>query len=76
MKLQSEYYHPPGREFSPASELQEMAGASTGSAVGFTSQITAAFRAVELQHSTAPIICDRLAPHLGRAAWETAYQDW
>lgn len=45
-------------------------------AVGYTSQITAAFRAVEMEHSTAPIINDPLARYLGRAAWQTACKDW
>lgn len=44
--------------------------------VGFTSQITAAFRAVELEHSTKPIIIDPLARHLGASAWQLAFNDW
>lgn len=44
--------------------------------VGFTSQITAAFRAVELEHGTSPIIKDPLARILGKAAWQTAFNDW
>jgi len=43
--------------------------------VGFTSQITAAFRAVELEHSTQPIIIDPLARHLGASAWQLAFRD-
>jgi hypothetical protein len=31
---------------------------------------------VELAHSTAPIILDPLAPYLGKAAWQTAFNDW
>jgi O-methyltransferase involved in polyketide biosynthesis len=49
---------------------------SAVNAVGYTSQITAAFRAVELAHSTAPIIQDPLSPYFGKAAWQTAFNDW
>lgn len=48
-------------------------------AVGFTSQITAAFRAVELAHHSTPqqpIISDPLAPHLcSETALATALSD-
>jgi O-methyltransferase involved in polyketide biosynthesis len=52
------------------------AQADNSDAVGYTSQITAAFRAVELAHSIAPVIQDPLALHLGKAAWQTAFNDW
>jgi O-methyltransferase involved in polyketide biosynthesis len=45
-------------------------------AVGGTSLITAAFRAIELRFSTSPIIIDPLASLLGKAAWNTAHKDW
>jgi O-methyltransferase involved in polyketide biosynthesis len=44
--------------------------------VGYTSQITAGFRAVELAHSTEPIIVDHLAQHLAGAALHTALADY
>lgn len=49
---------------------------STVNAVGGTCLITAAFRAIEQQFSTCPIIVDPLARHLGKAGWDTAHADW
>lgn len=49
---------------------------NTVNAVGGTCLITAAFRAIERQFSTSPIIIDPLASHLGKAAWDTAHTDW
>jgi O-methyltransferase involved in polyketide biosynthesis len=48
----------------------------TVNAVGGTCLITAAFRAIDLQFSTSPIVIDPLASHLGRAVWDTAHKDW
>ncbi|KAF6256738.1 hypothetical protein COO60DRAFT_85265 [Scenedesmus sp. NREL 46B-D3] len=45
-------------------------------AVGYTSQITAGFRAVELAHSPHPIIVDQLAQHLAGDALQTALADY
>lgn len=44
--------------------------------VGYTSQITAGFRAVELAHNKKPIIVDHLAQHLAGAALHTALADY
>eukprot|EP00879_Flechtneria_rotunda_P008219 GHRR01008611.1.p1 GENE.GHRR01008611.1~~GHRR01008611.1.p1 ORF type:complete len:130 (+),score=26.97 GHRR01008611.1:33-392(+) len=45
-------------------------------AVGFTCQITAAFRAVEVEQIAHPIIRDPLAKRLAGPAYSTAYSDW
>eukprot|EP00775_Hariotina_reticulata_P009887 gene9887-10044_t len=51
--------------------------AETVNAVGFTSKITAGFRAVELQHIENPIIIDPLSPYLaGEDGFKIAVQDW
>lgn len=44
--------------------------------VGYTCQITAGFRAVELEQVTQPIISDTLAKHLAGRARSTALTDW
>lgn len=44
--------------------------------VGYTCQITAGFRAVELSHNPQPVISDPLAIHLAVQAYQTAYNDW
>jgi hypothetical protein len=44
--------------------------------VGYTSQITAGFRAVELSHNPHPIIVDQLAQHLAGNALQTALADY
>jgi hypothetical protein len=44
--------------------------------VGYTSQITAGFRAVELAHSPHPILVDHLAQHLAGDALQTALADY
>jgi hypothetical protein len=49
------------------SQLVGRGSADTVNAAGFTSQITAGFRAVELQHIENPIIIDPLAPYLAGA---------
>lgn len=44
--------------------------------VGYTCQVTAAFRAVELTNNAEPIIRDPLAVHLAGEALPRAQQDW
>jgi O-methyltransferase involved in polyketide biosynthesis len=44
--------------------------------VGYTSQITAGFRAVELSHNPQPILVDHLAQHLAGDALQTALADF